>query len=222
MVDQYGTVIFNYSGKCIIDNTYKNYAIHSTGSMNLVAGLNAIYINSGEPVMVGIRPSTVGYCRWVSMDMYGSVITYAYILSTTTQTIDYIILKSANVIAVEDYGVAFYDAGGNIVFSSSDNYAKYVAEGGGGMDGDYTAAEVSEYAYNADTNYFVMNLSSPNLGYWHYQGYMDNYTYAIRKIDTHTLGVKPVLWYQYNMGRQTGFSCVITANTACQWLELKV
>jgi hypothetical protein len=210
---EYGVQVTNYNSKVVIDNAFQNFAIHSIGSVNLVAGQNALAVSpvSSTPVILFLRPSTAGYCVWSAVGMSGSDTHYCYITSSTTQTVDYLLLKAGNVNPISDYGVVFYDATGSIIFSSDDTYAKLVGWLSYTGQAEYNSPAITVSVSNTTNNYYLLNsgtgyaITTPN--------YAHIYTVSMMRASSTSISIKPILQYdRYIAGMIGGGNIMTTLN----------
>jgi hypothetical protein len=128
MTDRNGIIIINNNNKIVIDEDFKTFCIHSMGTINLIPGLNKLAVSpsSKTPILLTLKYSTVGYCAWTGMTINDSSITEAHILSSNTMSVNYMILKAGIINTLPDYGAAFYDSSGNVIFSAGEGYPNLI------------------------------------------------------------------------------------------------
>lgn len=214
-MSEYGVQVTNYNSKVVIDNAFQNFAIHSTGSVNLVSGQNSLAVNpvSSTPIILFLRPSTAGYCVWSGIGMSGSDTNYCYITSSTTQTVNYLLLKAGNVNSLSDYGVVFYDASGSIIFSSDDTYAKLIGWFDFTAPAEYNSPATTVTVSNATSSYYLLNAGK---GYAATTtNYAHIYLLGMIRASSTSISIKPILHYdRYISGIYNGLSIMTTLNNS--------
>ncbi len=144
----YGMIVKNSDDEIQIDGEYQNYTLFDSGSFNFdTTGSGMRFVNFTDTDKVPIyafRPISscfIGAGHWIkSGDDFTQI--YTPMEKDETGTIEWVLFTEGNTNALPEYGMVIKNAGGDVVFSSDEEYFKIVS-----------INSVSHDRYNQSTDY---------------------------------------------------------------------